>query len=298
MNWINIETRTIDSPEFIGSEPIERGTWLCLLRYCAGQENGGLIKGCRDWGDRKWQQLVRVTKDEAERKCELWTWEGDDLVLWGYPAEKEYEIQHMREIGRMTSDAKREAAKANGKKGGRPSVNPTSQPNGNPTETQREEPKPNPTETHRIERKGKEENGKESTPPTPSPAPPPARASLPEVESSGRKFPDHAAICARINGMRPEWGRPSQWTGAELHALHGSLGAIHELDESDWNLIKAFMGAEVPHGTDYWQPRNRSKFVETFPAVCASAQRWAEKTGNRPSRPKQPQSPTYNPADK
>ena len=109
MNWLNISTQTLDSENFIGSEPVERGTWLCLLRYCIGQENGGTITGCLDWPDRKWQQLVRITKEEVARTCDLWEWEGNSLIVWGYPKDKEAEVRE-----------KRERAKTNGAKGGRP----------------------------------------------------------------------------------------------------------------------------------------------------------------------------------
>jgi hypothetical protein len=150
MNWLNINIQTLDSENFLGSDPVERGTWLCLLRYCIGQENGGTITGCADWPDRKWQQLVRITKRESIRDCDLWTWDGDDLTVWGYPIDKEEEIKHLRAIGKQTSDAKKAAAKANGKRGGRPTKNPTE----NPTETEQE------TQTKPIERKGKEIEGK------------------------------------------------------------------------------------------------------------------------------------------
>jgi hypothetical protein len=109
MNWLNLNVQTLDSENFLGSDPIDRATWLCLLRYCIGQENGGVIETCKDWADRKWQQLVRITKKEAERKCDLWAWDGETLIVWGYPSEKEDEIQQ-----------KRERAKINGAKGGRP----------------------------------------------------------------------------------------------------------------------------------------------------------------------------------
>jgi hypothetical protein len=110
VNWLNISIQTLDSENFLGSDPIERGTWLCLLRYCIGQENGGTISGCIEWSDRKWQQLVRITKKESSRSCDLWSWDGDDLIVWGYPKEKETEVKE-----------KRERAKTNGAKGGRPS---------------------------------------------------------------------------------------------------------------------------------------------------------------------------------
>ena len=146
MNWLNLNIQTLDSENFLGSDPIDRATWLCLLRYCIGQENGGVINDCLGWGDRKWQQLVRVTKKEALRDCDLWQWGEQTLIVWGYPKDKEDEIKHLRSIGKQTSEAKKAAAKANGSKGGRPTHNPTH----NPTE------EPKITQTEPIERKGKE----------------------------------------------------------------------------------------------------------------------------------------------
>jgi len=105
MNWLNLNVQTLDSENFLGSDPTDRATWLCLLRYCIGQENSGIISDCKEWADRKWQQLVRVTKKEAERACGLWEWDGESLVVWGYPSEKEDEVKTNR---------------ANGSRGGRP----------------------------------------------------------------------------------------------------------------------------------------------------------------------------------
>jgi len=109
MNWLNLNIQTLDSENFIGSDPVDRSTWICLQRYCIGQENGGVIPNCKDWPDRKWQQLVRITKKEALHGCDLWSWDGDSLILWGYPSEKEDEVK-----------TKRDRAKTNGAKGGRP----------------------------------------------------------------------------------------------------------------------------------------------------------------------------------
>ena len=52
MNWINIETKTLRAPEYIGADPVQRATWLNLLGYCSEQENGGKLQRCefrRDW---------------------------------------------------------------------------------------------------------------------------------------------------------------------------------------------------------------------------------------------------------
>jgi hypothetical protein len=121
MNWLNLNIQTLDSENFIGSDPVDRSTWLCLLRFCIGQENSGVIANCGAWADRKWQQLVRITKKEAMRQCDLWEWDGDSLIVWGYPDEKQDEIQ-----------MKRERAKTNGVKGGRPK-NTNVETNGKPT---------------------------------------------------------------------------------------------------------------------------------------------------------------------
>lgn len=109
MDWINLHSSTLDSPAFVGSSPIERSTWLCLLRFCIGQENGGRIVGALLWKDRQWQQLARVTLREVKASSRLWTWEGDDLVVSFYPVEKEQEVKD-----------RRATARTNGAKGGRP----------------------------------------------------------------------------------------------------------------------------------------------------------------------------------
>ncbi len=96
MEWLNIRCSALDSSEFIGAGPTERATWLCLMRFCAGQENGGRIVGCSGWNNRKWQQLVRVTFRETRADTVLWYWDGDDLIVSYYFAEKEVEIQRLR----------------------------------------------------------------------------------------------------------------------------------------------------------------------------------------------------------
>jgi hypothetical protein len=110
MDWLNLHTSTLDSAEFIGSSPTERATWLCLQRYCIGQENGGRIADCAEWNDRRWQQLCRVTKREVMANCPLWTWDRQGpaiatLVVTFYPIEAE---EHVK------------ANRANGARGGRP----------------------------------------------------------------------------------------------------------------------------------------------------------------------------------
>ena len=105
MEWLNIHRSTLASDAFLGCDPVQRATWLCLLAYCADQENGGKIEGAETWVDRKWQQVVRITKEEANAPCLLWSWKDGTLIVWAYPIEKEQEVKRNR---------------INGGKGGRP----------------------------------------------------------------------------------------------------------------------------------------------------------------------------------
>lgn len=107
MNWLNIETKTLHSEAYIGSDPVARATWLSVMLWCAEQENGGRIVGARSWKDRRWQQTCGVTIKEIDASELLMSWEGDDLVVVGYPTRKEQEVR-----------AKRIAGKAGGEKSG------------------------------------------------------------------------------------------------------------------------------------------------------------------------------------
>ena len=120
MNWINIKTSDLRAPQFIGSDPTARGTWVAVLGYCYEQENGGLIAGCKTWKDRQWQQVCGVTREEIDGAQSLMGWQDDDLRVWGYPSDLEDEIKRKREAGRKggqaRTQAKIEASKANGAK--------------------------------------------------------------------------------------------------------------------------------------------------------------------------------------
>jgi hypothetical protein len=109
MDWLNLHIGTIDSPEATLCDPVRRATWVWLLRFCIGQENGGRIEKCGAWGDTTWQQMARVRLREVRLESTLWHWDGDALVVHFYPVEKESEVQ-----------AKRELARTNGRTGGRP----------------------------------------------------------------------------------------------------------------------------------------------------------------------------------
>lgn len=159
MEWLNLKTSVLHAPEYIGSSPTSRATWMNVSLWSAHQENGGRIVGARSWGNRQWQQTCGVTRREIHAAAKLLTWEADDLIVWNYPVEKEAEVQLNRTTGRngggSVSEAKRQAARLNGMKGGRPPKpnGETQEPNGNPTETQQTQAE--------TQRNGKEGKGKE-----------------------------------------------------------------------------------------------------------------------------------------
>jgi hypothetical protein len=100
MDWLNLHISVLDSPEATLCDPVRRATWIWLLRFCIGQENGGRIKKCSTWGDTTWQQMARVRLREVNSESTLWSWDGEDLVVHFYPTDKEAEVKANREHGR------------------------------------------------------------------------------------------------------------------------------------------------------------------------------------------------------
>ena len=200
MNYLNIHTDLLRSESYLGAEPIERATWLNLLAWCASQENGGIIPNASEWTDRKWQQLCGVTKEEATLVSALYEVNSSgDLVVNHYPKDKESEVI-----------TKRETAKANGKKGGRPKKKPT-------TETKEE---PTLVKSPKAEGKGREGKGKErnekNTPhgvsegeggPTPSNIPS-AEEARSFAESSGSMIAADCVEAWRDSRIASGWTRP------------------------------------------------------------------------------------------
>jgi hypothetical protein len=156
MNWLNLNVTTLDSGEFLGATPAQRATWLCLLRYCAGQENGGRIPAAKSWTSRKWEQIARVTLREVSTACDLWAWEGGDLVVTFYPADKEQEVRE-----------RRERARVNGAKGGRPKNPPAASSAGEPASEPMSEPTSEPIANQDPEPEGERERKEKGNTPRP-----------------------------------------------------------------------------------------------------------------------------------
>lgn len=106
MNFLNIDiSKVLRSDAFIGSEPVSRGTWICIIGYCASQENGGKITDCHDWADRLWLQTCGVTRAEIDGATKLLRWEGVDLLCLFYPIEQEAALNAKRAGGKQGGDA-------------------------------------------------------------------------------------------------------------------------------------------------------------------------------------------------
>lgn len=162
VNWVNLRVSTLRHPDYIGCEPVARAAWLNVLTFCTEQENGGRIEGARAWKDRQWQQTCGVMLSEVDAAAPLLTWDGDALVVWQYPIDKQKEVSEKREV-----------AKANGKLGGRPknqretNEKPTSVKENNQRRPQR--PKAEGEGERKENRKEKENGSSAPNPPMDSP---------------------------------------------------------------------------------------------------------------------------------
>jgi len=149
MTYLNLNIEDLRKCQFVGESPVNRGTWLCLLTYCATIENGGVIRDCRGWKSRMWEQSCCVTKEEVMADSDLWQWEGEDLLVWNYPSDVQATLEVKRSNGRF------------GSLGGRPKKNPPANPAQNPPGNPVSETGVTHPET-RKETKGNETEGNET----------------------------------------------------------------------------------------------------------------------------------------
>ena len=256
MNWLNLQTSVIRSPEYVGCDPVQRATWLNLMIYCAEQENGGVIPDCASWKDRRWQQTCGVTKPEVDDQCDLWSFDGENLTIWAYPAEKQEEIQKMRESGARGGKKRAEnAAKSKEKQDS--SSPPSSLPSSPPS----------------TERKGKEEKG--ILPPTPQ-----SEASESAEDFYAENMPTANAqsmldLEKRVQSLKSGWGLPLGYTEQKL--LAAASRTLSALNLAQWQTLKDYMHAKIPEGRPAWQPRTRTKFLETVGDVWNYASEWRKR---------------------
>lgn len=96
MDWLNLRVSTLKSPPFINSGLMEKATWLGVLAYCVQQENSGVIVGGFLWKNQQWQQVCGATVRQIRAANKLLSIVGNDIVVFGYPKDKEQEVQARR----------------------------------------------------------------------------------------------------------------------------------------------------------------------------------------------------------
>ncbi|MCD8064649.1 hypothetical protein [Akkermansia sp.] len=322
MEYMNIPTALFSSPEFIGAEPVQRATWIALLAWCCEQENGGIIEGCRSWGMRRWMQTCGVTDQEICDENELYHFDGDNLIVFGYP----HEIQETLEV-------KRKIARENGKLGGRPKKTHVETNIGTNTETE-EKPTSVSKKTYvgseigteietnvqnrKKERKEERNIGGEittvdSTPGGESPAAPvlpapsfPNRERLNDVRGM-RCADNHADLGASPGAARfiaatleinPSWSRTLLTAIEQAAALEAYQSAQGRVTPRDMEMLRAYYASGLTHDRSnkaFWRPDSRRKFWECFGDVLTHADRWAKETRWKPAaarkKPKTEQAP-------
>lgn len=257
MDWINLHTSMLRASEYLGSEPTARATWLNVLAWCCTQENSGRIANCKQWKDRQWQQMCGVTEQEINSSAPLLCWSDSDLLVWGYPVDKQKEVQGDRINGalggRSRSQAKIQASRMNGAKR-------------KPSQSQAEaKPQPNGMEGNGREGNGKEENGISYAPEKEAPASADAKG-IRKARTVERN-PVLDAL-ATIGGGRPEEVPPSLWPAvakalADIRAVCPEV-TVEELQRRGRNYRSRFPDAALTHFAlaKHWATCGASKQAE------------------------------------
>ena len=215
MNWLNLRTEILHSPEFIGSDPTARGTWCAMMLWCAQQENGGAVAGAEHWSDRQWQQTCGVTRQEIDAAGKLLTWDNGYLRVFAYPSEQEAAFVKMAVGGR--NGGLRRALNIHAKKAD--SVAPLQAP----LQAEVEAP------AEAKGREGKEKEGKENTE---------GAELLPDSESYSLPFQSPAFVTAwaQWKQHRTEIRKPLKPTATKAQlaklAAMGELRAIAAINHS------------------------------------------------------------------
>jgi hypothetical protein len=82
-------------------------------------------------------------------------------------------------------------------------------------------------------------------------------------------------LMKRINSLHSTWAKPAQWNRMEMESLkQGTGGQLDELTDDEWEMLRDYLSK--PDEKGFWRPKNRSKFVESFPDVWQACQRWKD----------------------
>jgi hypothetical protein len=110
MNYLNLETNTMRDVAFMSASPVQRGVWLSLMLHCVAVENGGLISGCAEWKSDQWLLICSLKFADFKKAspCGLWQWSGQDLQVWGFPHKSLKKVQANRLNGPKGNPALRQ----------------------------------------------------------------------------------------------------------------------------------------------------------------------------------------------
>ena len=101
MKYIGISLDFLESVEMVQAKPLHIATWLKLNTFCAKKENGGRIVDAARMDSRTMLIIVGVDKKVVMRNSPLWSWDGADLILFGYNTDNESRVRTNRENGRL-----------------------------------------------------------------------------------------------------------------------------------------------------------------------------------------------------
>jgi hypothetical protein len=79
----------------------------------------------------------------------------------------------------------------------------------------------------------------------------------------------------RVQSLKSGWGLPLGYTEQKL--LAAASRTLSALNLAQWQTLKDYMHAKIPEGRPAWQPRTRTKFLETVGDVWNYASEWRKR---------------------
>lgn len=154
MDFIWLKTSFLRSAEFLNADKDAKGTWICVMGYCVEQENHGRIVGGETWEDRQWQRAAGIDADDIKQGFPLLKIENGDVIVAGYPDDKQTEVEAKRISGIRGANSRWKAdPKAYGRqKDPSASKSPSRSANGTPIK----EPMAHPMQSRVDEIRGEE----------------------------------------------------------------------------------------------------------------------------------------------
>ena len=106
-----------------------------------------------------------------------------------------------------------------------------------------------------------------------------AAGHIPSMKNGGNHVTQgnaiNIALAKKVSTLHSTWASPSTWSDTEMKSFQqGTGGQLSELTDDEWEMLKDYLSK--PDEKGFWRPKNRSKFVETFPDVWQACQRWKD----------------------